>query len=290
LALQVEAVKVALSDRATSRFRVRTMHGHSDLITISRDEYEEATEHLLGRTIDFTRDLIKQARHKGVMVIDDLLLVGGMARSPAVAQRLAEEFPDLPVARPPGDAEHIVARGAARSAARAASGPARDEPGNGRAASGPVTDEPHTDIPSVVNVTSKGYGVVVVRDFDRPRDGEMLLWMIKPNTEVPTRSHHVVRTVYDGQRRMKIHVYESTTDELTNNVEDHVRLIESRLDGLPAGRPKGYEVQVDFELGADGILRIRACAANGVALRLEVRIKGEMPPEAWATPLPGICP
>jgi molecular chaperone DnaK len=181
-----------------------------------------------------------------------------------------------------------VAKGAARVPARAASGPARGEPSTGRAASAPATEEPRTDIPSVVNVTSKGYGVMVVRDFDRPRDGKMLFWMIKPNTEVPTRSHDVVRTVYDDQRCMKIHVYESTTDELTNNVEDHVRLIESRLDGLPAGRPKGYEVRVDFELGTDGILRIRARAANGAALQLEARVSGGLAPEDMDAPLPGI--
>lgn len=278
LVLQVEAVKIDLSHKAVSRFRVRTPHGSSDWITVSRDEYEEATQDLLDRTISFTRDLLHQARRKGVTAIDDLLLVGGMTRSPAVARRLAAAFPGLPAARPPGDAEHIVAKGAARMAARTVPGPVRDDPD---------ADIP-SDIPWVVNVTSKGYGVVVVRDVDRPRDGKMLLWMIEPNTEVPTQRHDVLCTVHDDQRRMAIQVYESATDVLTDDVEDHLRLVEGDLVGLPAGRPRGDEVALDFELGGDAILRIRARAANGAALRLEAKISGELGPADMDTPLPGI--
>jgi molecular chaperone DnaK len=282
LVLQVEAVKIALSRREVSRFRVRTKQGPSDLITVSRDEYEEATEDLLERTIDFTRDLLGKALHKGVAAIDDLLLVGGMTRSPAVARRIAAAFPDLPAARPPGDAEHMVANGAARMAARAAHGPAR-------AAHGPVrAEQPGENIPSVVNVTSKGYGVVVVRNVDRPRDGKMLSWMIEPNTEVPTQRHDLLYTVYDNQRRVTIQVYESMTDVLTDNVVDHVRLVEGDLVGLPAGLRKGHEVTLDVELGTDGILRIRAHEANGATLRLEAKVSGELAQEDMDTPLPGI--
>ena len=273
LILQVEAVKIALSDRTIVRFRVRTPHGPSDWITVSREEYDEATEHLLDRTIDFTRDLLNKARRKGVTMIDDVLLVGGMTRSPAVARRIAAAFPELPVPRPPGDAEHIVARGAARDAARRARSLAHDDLG--------------ADIASVVNVTSRGYGVVVVRDFDRPGNGKRLVWMIEPDTEVPTKHHDVLHTVCDDQRRMAIQVYESTTDILTEHVEDHIRLVDGDLVGLPAGRPRGYEVELDFELGMDGILRIRARAANGATLQLDARISGEVPPEDMDWSLPG---
>lgn len=282
LVLQVEKVKIALSRREVSRFRVRTAQGPSDWITVSRDEYEEATEDLLDRTIDFTRDLLGRARHRGVTAIDDLLLVGGMTRSPAVARRIAAAFPDLPAGRPPGDAEHVVAKGAARMAARIARDP-------GRAAGDPGHDNrPGEDIPSVVNVTSKGYGVVVVRDFDRPSDGKMLSWLIEPNTQVPVQLHHVLCTVYDNQRRVRIQVYESTTDVLTDNVVDHLRLVEGDLVGLPAGLRKGHEVTLDVELGTDGMLRVQAHEANGAALRLEARISGELPPEDMDVPLPGI--
>jgi len=282
LVLQVEEVKIALSRRAASRFRVRTTQGPSDWIMVSREEYEEATEDLLERTIDFTRDLLGRARHKGVPTIDDLLLVGGMTRSPAVPRRIAAAFPDLPAARPPGDAEHIVAKGAARMAARAA----RDR---ARGAGAPPRDEqPGEDIPTVVNVTSKGYGVVVVRNFDRPGDGKMLSWMIEPNTQVPTQHHDVLYTVYDNQRRMTIQVYESMTDVLTDDVADHVRLAEGDLVGLPAGLRKGHQVTLDVELGTDGLLRIRAHEANGAALRLQARVSGELAQEDMDAPLPGI--
>jgi molecular chaperone DnaK len=128
---------------------------------------------------------------------------------------------------------------------------------------------------------------VVVRDFNRPNDGEALLWMIEPKTEIPASRGDVVRTVHDDQRGMAIRVYESTTDVTSDEVTDHVLLVEGDLVGLPAGLPKGQEVRLDFELGADGILRIQAQATNGAELRLEARISGQVPPDDQA-PLPGI--
>jgi molecular chaperone DnaK len=47
-------------------------------------------------------------------------------------------------------------------------------------------------------------------------------------------------------------------------------------------------VHVDFVLGDDGILHIRAQAANGKELRLEARISGATPAEALTKPLPAI--
>lgn len=273
LVLQAEQVKIALSWQAGYSFTVRDGAGRAATVTISRAEYEDATAHLLDRTLDITRDLLDQARNKGITRVDDVLLAGGMARTPAVASRLAEAFPDLPAARLAPDAEHIVARGAARMAARAIRKP-------GDAA-------PATAAPSIVDVTAKGYGVVVVRDFDRPGDGWQLRWLIKPSTEVPTRRHDVLRTVHQDQRRMAIRVYESMTDVLSDDVDDHVPLVAGNLVGLPAGLGRGHEVGLDIELGADGILRIRAHDGDA-DLRLEARVTGQVPPEDQEAPLPGI--
>lgn len=276
LSLQTEQVKIALSGRPDCSFTVRDAAGGAATVTVGREEYEEATAHLLDRTLDITRDLLGRARAKGVTRVDDVLLAGGMARGPAIATGIAAAFPDLPPARLARDTEHIVARGAARMAARAIR-----KPGDGTPAS-------TGDVPSIVDVTAKGYGVVVVRDFDRPDEGRRLHWMIEPSTEVPTRAHDVLRTVHTGQRRMAVQVYESMTDVLSDDVDDHLPLVRGDLVGLPAGLGRGHEVRVDFEIGADGILRIRAHDGNGAALSLEARISGQVPPEEPPAPLPAV--
>jgi molecular chaperone DnaK len=277
LVLQVERVKIALSREPEVRFDVRDADGRSATVTVSREEYEEATESLMDRTLDITRDLLHEARSKGVVRVDDVLLAGGMARSPAVAGSLVAAFPELPVPHLARDAEHIVARGAARMAAgtihRSAASTAYPPPSGGRV---------------IRDVTAKGYGVVVVRDFHRPEDGRTLFWLIKPNTEVPARRQDVLRTVHHDQRRMAIRVYESMTDVLSDDLAEHVPLVDGDLAGLPAGLRKGHEVRLDFDLGADGILRIRAYDGNGADLRLEARVSGQMPPEAEVEPLPAI--
>jgi molecular chaperone DnaK len=93
--------------------------------------------------------------------------------------------------------------------------------------------------------------------------------------------------VYHNQRAMTISVYESMTDVLTEELDEHIRLVEGELTGLPPG-PKGQRVEVTFALGDDGILRTRAVAANKVELTLEARISGLIPDEMKKAPLPTI--
>lgn len=272
LVRQLEQVKIALSESDEYTVGVTTSGGRGESVTVTRDEYEDATADLLDRTIDKTRDALELAGEHGVVVIDDLLLAGGMTRTPAVARRLAEELPKLPPARLARDADHIVAKGAARLAWRAARG-AR------------VDDEVRT-------ITAKGYGLVVVRDPERPDTDHGLLWMIRPGADVPAAYGEQLCTSKDYQRRVPIQVYESATgfvrDDLADNPDEHVSLVEGEVNGLPPGLPKGQPVDVEFTLGSDGILHVRARTANGKDLRLEVRVAGAMSQADMETPLPPI--
>lgn len=279
LVLQAERIKIALSRADESSFTVRDADGRAATITVGRAEYEEATEPLLDQTLDITRDLLDRARTKGITRVDDVLLAGGMARGPAVARGVAVAFPELPAPRLVRDAEHIVARGAARMAARMV-----------HKSTGADAPPPPDGGQIIRDVTAKGYGVVVVRDFDRPADGKTLCWLIEPNTEVPARRHDVLRTVRRDQRWMDIRVYESMTDVLSDDVTEHLPLVRGKLVGLPAGLHRGYEVRLDFDLGVDGILRIRAHDGDGADLRLQARISGQVPPEHEAEQLPGTRP
>jgi molecular chaperone DnaK len=276
--LLAEEAKKALTRRDSYGGTV-VAHGHRAKIEISRAEFEESTADLLGRTLDFTRDVLGHAREKGVRAIDELLLVGGMSHSPAVKQRLVEEFPDLPAPHL-ADPDQIVAKGAALFAASSvaeADGSATVAGLPGRAL-----------LPKIVDVTSKGYGVAAVRDRRNAPDELLVAWLVRPNDEIPASPRETFYTIADGQEAVQVSVYESTTDVLSDDPEDHLQLVEGRLAGLPAGKPAGQPVEVSFNLEADGILRISAVAGNGKKLTLEAKISGLVPEEVKRAPLPAI--
>ncbi|HEV2781160.1 MAG TPA: Hsp70 family protein [Actinophytocola sp.] len=277
--LLAEQAKKALSRRDTYSDTI-VANGQRAKIEIARKEFEEATADLIGRTLDFTRDVLGHAKEKGVTRIDELLLVGGMSHSPAIKQRLVEEFPDLPTPQL-ADPDQIVAKGAALFAASSVSetdGETSVLPGvPGR-----------TELPKIVNVTSKGYGVAVVRDPRRPDDSDLVVsWLIRPNDEIPASPHGTYRTVHDDQYAVEISAYESKTDVLSKELEDNLKLVEGELVGLPK-QPAGQPFEVSFNLEADGILRIKAVASNGKELTLQAKISGLVPEDVKRAPLPRI--
>ena len=270
LTRQVEQLKIALTGADRHTALIPGPDGATHPVTVAREEYEEATADLLDRTVELTRDALELARRSGVEKIDDLLLSGGMSRSPAVARTLAEQLPELPPARLAHDADHTVAKGAARLAKRALGQDSADE---------------------VDTVTAKGYGVAVVRDADRPSLGHGVLWLIPPGTDVPVVRHHEVCTIRDGQRRMAVRVYESATGfvlgDLADDPADHTALVDGEITGLPAGVPKGEPVEIEFELGGDGVLHVHV-RARDASLRLEAKVAGAMTEDEMGAPLPGI--
>lgn len=271
LVRQVEQLKIALTRADRHTALISGPDGAEHAVTITRDEYEDATADLLGRTIELTRDALELARGRGVEKIDELLLSGGMARTPAVARRLATELPELPPARLAHDADHTVAKGAARLAWRALGQDDTDEVGT---------------------ITAKGYGVAVVRDDARPALGYGVLWVIPPGSDVPAVRRHEVCTIREDQRRMAIRVYESATgfvlDDLADDPADHISLVDGEISGLPAALPKGEPVEIAFELDGNGVLQVHVRAGNGASLRLEAKVAGAMTEAEMDAPLPGI--
>ncbi|MEU5696712.1 Hsp70 family protein [Actinosynnema sp. NPDC020468] len=275
--LLAEEAKKALSRRDGYTTTV-IANGERAKIEITRREYEEATADLVGRTVDFTRDVLGNARAKGVGQVDEFLLVGGMSHSPAVKEQLAREFPDLPTPQL-ADPDQIVAKGAALFAANSVAESDGESSPAGRGLPGGA------DLPRIVDVTSKGYGIAVVRDRGKHDSDLVVAWLIKPNDEIPARPHDTFRTVHDRQREVEISVYESTTDVLSVELEDNLKLVEGLLTNLPPG-PAGQPLEVAFNLEADGILHITAVAANGERIALEAKISGLVPEEVKRAPLP----
>ena len=277
--LLAEEAKKALTRRDSYSSTI-VANGARAKIEIMRKELEECTADLIGKTLDFTRDVLGHARDKGVTKIDELLLVGGMSHSPAVKQRLVEEFPGLPTPQLT-DPDQIVAKGAALFAASSVA-----ETDGSASSLGGLPGK--NSLPKIVNVTSKGYGIAVVRDPGQPDGDRVVSWLIRPNDEIPASPRGTFRTVHDDQESVEISVFESTTDVLSKELDDNLKLVEGELVGLPPRQPAGQPLEVSFNLEADGILRITATARNGRELRLAAKISGLVPEEVKRAPLPVI--
>ncbi|AXX32188.1 Hsp70 family protein [Actinosynnema pretiosum subsp. pretiosum] len=276
--LLAEEAKKALSRRDGYSTTV-IAGGQRAKIEITRVEYEGATADLVGKTLDFTRDVLGHAKGKGVDRIDEFLLVGGMSHSPAIKERLAGEFPDLPTPQL-ADPDQIVAKGAALFAANSVA-EIQGEDGGARGLPGGA------ELPKIINVTSKGYGIATLRERGGSPEDLMVSWLIKPNDEVPAKPSDTFVTVRDQQREVEISVYESATDVLSPELADNLELVQGTLRELPPG-PAGQPLEVSFDLGADGILRITATASNGREIKLEAKISGLVPDEVKRVPLPAL--
>ena len=279
LALAAEDAKKALSRKESHTLTV-TAHGERAKIELSRRGIVDRTADLVDRTVDFTREVWRKAQAKGVEHLDELLLVGGMSRMPAVAERLKAEFPDFPEPRLV-DPEQIVAKGAALYAFAQV----REVDEDRLALPGPTP--PHA--PKIINVTSKGYGVKVV-DNARDTVGHVD-WLIKPDDELPTGPRETYGTVSDNQVEVEVVVFESIREaaageELSPAIGDHLELIRGILKGIPRKRA-GQPVEVSYDLGEDGVLTIHA-TSHGQVLRLEATVSGATPKEVLDAPLPNI--
>jgi molecular chaperone DnaK len=284
LDILVEDVKKDLSRKST-RTLPFTAHTRRAAVTISQEAFEEATANLVERSLHYTDVVLDAAKAKGVTRLDDVVLVGGMSRVPAVAEalrkRLAGRFDSPPDPRLV-DPDQIVAKGAALFAAGTVAeeygedaaerlGAARLLPGSSK-------------VPVLVDITSRGYGVRTRRSRRDPN--EYVEWIIKPQDELPVNHTVPFETLEDGQTSVEVVVYESATNVLSDDPTANTELIRGDLVGLPPGKPAGQPLEIAHRLDRDGVLRIVATGPSGQELRLECEIRGGMPEEERSRPLP----
>ena len=91
LATSAEQLKKALSATRARKHNIR-FDGSVVQLELTREHLDELTSELLERTMEITERTIATAREKGVERFDDVLLVGGMTITPAIAQTLKERF------------------------------------------------------------------------------------------------------------------------------------------------------------------------------------------------------
>src|SRR5262244_3400337 len=186
---------------------------------LTRDKLEELTTDLIDRTIEICARTLEDAEIQKAQ-IEDVILVGGMTR---VQAAVAEFFGLEPCKGVHPD--EVVALGAAIQGAA-------------------LSDE-KSDI-LLLDVTPHSLGIMIV--------GGYFHRLIEQNTTVPTSESHVFTTVKDNQTSVKILVLQGESDR----AEENELLGEFILTGLRRAVKGEVEVEVNFEISADGIVSVSA--------------------------------
>ena len=191
-------------------------------LKISRAKLESLVEELIERTIEPCRIAIKDAGVK-VSEIDDVILVGGMTRMPKVQEKVKEFFGRDP--RKDVNPDEAVAAGAA--------------------VQGSVLSGDRKDV-LLLDVTPLSLGIETL--------GGVMTKMINKNTTIPTRFAQVFSTADDNQPAVTIKVFQGEREIAAGNKA----LGEFNLEGIPPS-PRGVpQIEVTFDIDANGILHVSA--------------------------------
>lgn len=190
--------------------------------TLTRDKLEELTIDLVERTMLICRRTLEEASLTTADV-DDVILVGGMTRMPKVQQMVAEYFGSEPCKGVHPD--EVV--------------------GLGAAIQGAALIEEESDI-LLLDVTPHSLGIMVA--------GGDFYTLIEQNTTVPVSRTHSFTTIRADQTSVKILVMQGES----KRAQENELLGEFILTGLRKA-PKGeVEIDVSFEISADGIVSVAA--------------------------------
>ena len=190
--------------------------------TLTRAEFERITKDLLDRVKKPVEQALKDAGLK-TGDIDEVILVGGSTRMPAVqdlVKKLTGKDPNMSV-----NPDEVVAMGAAVQGCVLAG-----------------------DVEGILllDVTPLSLGVETM--------GGVMTKMIERNTTIPTRKTEIYSTASDNQTSVEVHVLQGERQMASDNKT----LGKFQLTGIPAARRGVPQIEVTFDIDANGIVNVSA--------------------------------
>ncbi len=190
--------------------------------TLTRSQFEKLTDKLIQATLEPCKIALKEAKMQA-SEIDEVILVGGSTRIPAI-QELVEKF----FGRKPSkgvNPDEVVAIGAAIQ---------------GGVLTGEIKDV------LLLDVTPLSLGIETL--------GGVMTKLIEANTTIPTKKNETFSTAADNQTSVEIHILQGERPM----AKDNRTIGRFHLDGIPPS-PRGIpQIEVTFDIDANGILNVSA--------------------------------
>ena len=207
------------------------------LMKISRTQLEELVKDYIQRSIELVDETLKGAKIKA-QEIDEVILVGGQTRMPAIQEAVKKYFGKEP--HKDINPDEVVATGAAVEAG---------------ILQGEVRDV------LLLDATPLSFGIETL--------GGVTTVMIAKNTTIPTARTEVFSTASDSQTSVEVHVLQGERPM----AQDNKSLGRFILDGIPPA-PRGIpQVEVSFDIDANGILSVTAMD-KATNKKQSIRIEG----------------